>query len=444
MTHLFFSTILHDKMKYSIAKGVFDILPFDPDPKGFWRSSHLWQSIEEKARSISMLYGFKEIRTPIFESAELFHRTIGDATDIVSKEMYTFRDKADRQLALRPEGTAGVMRAFIEKALFQNQKRHKLFYLMPMFRYERQQLGRYRQHHQFGVEALGIASPLQDAEVMALLFYFLKDLGLKNLELQVHSLGTPESREEYKKALKESLRPFLDDLSLDSQQRFHTNCLRILDSKDPKDKLLLKKIPHLQEFLKNEEKEHFLELLSLLDLLGVPYSINPLLVRGLDYYDHTVFEVTTSDLGAQNALGGGGRYDRLVHELGGPDTPAIGFGAGLERIIQTMIVQAVPLAEPCHPLVYLIPLGEEAKKSALHLAIQMREQKIFAEIAMEEKKLKAHLRFADQLQAKYVVVLGEEEIQTGRINLKSMQNQQEKNIAISELIAEVKSDFSHA
>lgn len=425
-------------MKYSIAKGVFDILPLDPDPKAFWRSSHLWQFVEATARSLSTLYGFQEIRTPIFESVELFQRTIGQTTDIISKEMYTFRDKADRHLALRPEGTAGVMRSFIEKALFQTQKRHKFFYLLSMFRYERQQLGRYRQHHQFGVEALGIASPLQDAEVIALLYTFLKELGLKNLELQIHSLGTPSSREAYKKALKEALSPHIDSLSQESQQRFHTNCLRILDSKDPKDKILLKKVPYLQEFLQTEEKEHFLELLSFLDILQIPYIINPLLVRGLDYYDHTVFEVTTSDLGAQNSLGGGGRYDRLVEELGGPATPAIGFGTGIERVIQTMIAQEAPLPESPHPTLYLIPLGEEAKKKALLLATELREQKIFVEIAMEEKKLKAHMRFADQSKAKYVVVLGEDEIKTNQVHLKCMQTNQEKTISLSELIFEVK------
>lgn len=425
-------------MKYSIAKGVFDIVPFEPDPKSFWRSSHLWQFVEEKARSFSTLYGFQEIRTPIFESSELFHRTIGDATDIVSKEMYTFRDKADRLLALRPEGTAGVMRSFIEKGLFQHTKRNKFFYLMSMFRYERQQLGRYRQHHQFGVEALGIASPMQDAEVIALLYSFLKELGLKNLALQIHSLGTSKSRESYKKVLKETLLPHFNELSPESQQRFQTNCLRILDSKDPKDKQILKKVPHLQEFLNTEEKEHFLELLSLLDMLQIPYVINPLLVRGLDYYDHTVFEVTTSDLGAQNSIGGGGRYDRLVEELGGPNTPAIGFGAGLERIIQTMIAQNVTLPEVPAPTIYLIPLGEEAKKRALLLTMQLRDAKIFAEIAMEEKKLKAHMRQADLIRAKYVVVLGEEEIKTERIQLKSMQTECEKNIALTDLISEIK------
>lgn len=420
-------------MKYHIAKGVFDILPDDPDPKGIWRNSHLWQYVESIAREICLHYGFREIRTPVFEHTELFQRSIGQTTDIVSKEMYTFHDKADRLLTLRPEGTAPVMRSLIEKNLFQKQKMQKLYYLMPMFRYERQQQGRYRQHHQFGVEAIGNASPYQDAEIICLFFGFLKKLGLRGLTLQINSLGTPEIREEYKKELKSILLPHFDHLSQDSQIRYHSNCLRILDSKAPEDRSLLKHIPPLMDFLNDAAKEHIHTVLGLLDELHIPYVINHSLVRGLDYYNHTVFEVTAEELGAQNSLGGGGRYDGLIEQLGGPSLPSIGFGAGLERIIQTLLGQQAFVPSAPHASLLLIGLGEKAQRFCFQQICMLREAGISAEMDFSDKKLKQTMNYANTSGVEYVAIIGDEEMEKQSCKLKHMTTGQEEELLLTRL-----------
>lgn len=424
-------------MKYHIAKGVFDILPEDPDPKGLWRSSYLWQYVEAIARTLCFNYGFKEIRTPIFESTELFQRSIGQTSDIVSKEMYTFHDKAERALTLRPEGTAPVMRSLIEKSLFQKQKVHKLYYLMPMFRYERQQQGRYRQHHQFGVEAVGNLSPYQDVEVIALFFDFLQKLGLTDLTLQINSLGTSEVREKYKKELKRILLPHFDRLSVESQARYSVNCLRILDSKDPEDRILLKEIPPLMDFLDPSSKAHIDLVLQMLKDLNIPYAINPSLVRGLDYYNHTVFEVTTEALGAQNSLGGGGRYDGLIEQLGGPDLPAVGFGAGLERIIQTLLTQQEAPPPPRGEILF-IPLGEKAQHYCFLQLCKLREVGIAAEMDFSDKKLKQAMNYANTSGVAYVAIVGEEELAKGSFQLKDMKSGEEEKLSFDALVKRFK------
>lgn len=425
-------------MKYQIAKGVFDILPKDPDPKGEWRLSHLWQYIESLAHTICNQYGFREIRTPLFENTELFRRTIGETSDIVSKEMYTFHDKANRLLTLRPEGTAPVMRSFIEKGLFHNQRTHKFYYLMPMFRYERQQQGRYRQHHQFGVEAIGSFSPYQDVEVISLFIHFLHSIGIEGLQLQLNTLGTEKVREKYKEELKKSLLPHFTALSPESQNRFHTNCLRILDSKAAEDKALLKNIPPLLDFLDDEAKEHFSAVTLLLDECKIPYVINPHLVRGLDYYNHTVFEVTAHELGSQNSLGGGGRYDGLIQQLGGPDLPAIGFGAGLERIIQTMLAQKVTHPTAPHCKLLFIPLGEKAAHFCFLQLYQLRERGIAAEMDFSEKKLGQMMNYANTIKATYVAIVGEEELAENLFTLKHMESGHESKVTAAELEREVR------
>ena len=288
--------------------------------------------------------------------------------------MYTFLDKADRSLTLRPEGTAPAMRAFIEKRLDQQAPVHKFFYICPMFRYERNQAGRYRQHHQFGVEAIGSAQPQQDAEAIHLLWTLYARLGLKGLTLHLNSIGDAEARASFRHALKMYLRPHLDDLSADSQERYETNPLRILDSKDHKDQKWLHDAPHVMDFLNPASKAHFETVCQLLTAIGIPYQINHRLVRGLDYYNNTVFEITSNELGAQNSLGGGGRYDGLIQQLGGPDLPAFGFGAGLERIIQTMLAQQAPLPAPPVSDLLLIPLGEQASLECFKLVCGMRDR----------------------------------------------------------------------
>lgn len=425
-------------MDHQVAKGVFDILPQDPDPAGKWRESYLWQYLESIIHVISKEYGFREIRTPLFEKTELFQWSIGSTSDIVSKEMYTFLDKGQRSLTLRPEGTAPVMRAFIEKHLDQQLSCQKFYYIFPMFRYERQQAGRYRQHHQFGVEAIGNESPYQDAEVIHLLFSFFQRLGLTGLTLHLNSIGDAESREKYKEALRETLLPHYEELSQDSKERFHTNTLRILDSKDPHDKKLLHSIPSILDFLNEDAKNHFQTVCGLLKELGIAYHINPRLVRGLDYYNKTVFEITAEQLGSQNSIGGGGRYDGLLKQLGGPDLPAFGFGAGLERIIQTMLAQQVPLPSPPSSLLFLIPMGKNAENECFKLLCSLRAERLPVEMDFSGKKLKAALRFADAIHARYVAIIGDDELTSGTVELKEMQSGKSEKIALNFLSKRLK------
>lgn len=421
-------------MKYRIAKGVFDILPTDPDPNGSWRSSYLWQFVEGVARSLCRDFGFQEIRTPLFETTALFQRSIGSDTDIVQKEMYTFHDKAERLLTLRPEGTAPVMRAFIEKNLSQQKPVHKLYYLAPMFRYERQQKGRYRQHHQFGVEVVGNEGPYQDVEVISLLHQFYTTLGLKDFTLHINSLGTEQSRKEYRSALKDFLKPHLPDLSEDSQARFVTNCLRILDSKDAKDREILQGAPTLEAFLDEASREHFETVCRLLEQIEIPYQINASLVRGLDYYNHTVFEITSDALGAQNALGGGGRYDGLIQQLGGAHLPSVGFGTGIERVIQTLLAQEVALPQSPAPQLMMIPLGPSAEQWAFKLLWQMRRRHLSVEMDFSSKKLSQKMRYANTIGASFVAVIGEEELEKKTLLLKEMASGKEERIPLDNLI----------
>lgn len=405
-------------MKFSIAPGVFDIIPNNPSEP--WKSSYLWTYVESIIRSTAIEYGFQEIRTPVFERTELFLRSVGETSDIVSKEMYTFEDKGKRSMSLRPEGTAPAMRAFIENQLSTTGPIHKLFYIAPMFRYERSQAGRYRQHHQFGVEAIGAGTPEQDAEIIDLLYTVYQRLGLQNVRLLINSIGDVESRAAFRQALQDYLKPHLSSLSEDSQNRFQTNPLRILDSKDPNDQQIVKGAPSILDFLNEESRQHFERLKQLLTILKIPYQVNPLLVRGLDYYNKTVFEVVADELGAQNSIGGGGRFDGLIASLGGPDLPAAGFGTGLERIIQTMINQGVALPSAPAPILFLIPLGDEARNRCFSLLHDLRQLGVSAEMDFTGKKLGKVMQQADQLHARYVAVVGDQEISTGNIELKEM------------------------
>lgn len=401
-------------MKIHTAPGVFDILP--SNSKEIWRSSHLWSYVEDIVRQTASQYGFHEIRTPIFERTELFCRSVGETSDIVSKEMYTFEDKGGRSMSLRPEGTAPVMRSFIENSIEQ----HKLFYIGPMFRYERSQLGRYRQHHQFGAEVIGVKGPEQDAEVIDLLYTVYRRLGLTGLHVQLNSIGDTASRLNYRTALQDFLRSSFDELSEDSKVRFEKNPLRILDSKDPKDKELIKNAPSILDYLSSESKDHFEEVKGYLTQLKIPFEINSCLVRGLDYYNNTVFEVVANELGAQNTIGAGGRYDGLIKTLGGPDLHAIGFGSGLERVIQTMVKQGVPLPKPSHPLLYFIPLGEKEKKVCFSIMHDLRQQGIPVQMDLSGSKLSKAMQRANELQASFIAVVGENELKSEEVELKEM------------------------
>lgn len=427
-------------MSYTSPPGVFDILP--EDPKDPWKSSSYWIYLENAIKKIAEIYGFSEIRTPIFEKTELLSRGVGETSDIVNKEMYTFEDKGGRSLTLRPEGTAPVIRALIENKLLNQSPLQRLYYIAPMFRYERSQAGRYRQHHQFGVEAIGSESPEVDAEVIDLLYSLYTDLGLKNLTLYLNSLGSPNCRIAYRTALKEYLEKHLSNLSADSQERFSKNPLRILDSKDPTDRELVASAPNIANFLSEESLKHFEKVQQSLKLLGIPFQINPLLVRGLDYYNKTVFEITSGDLGAQNSIGGGGRYDGLIKLLGGPDLPAMGFGTGIERILQTLLAQHPDLSAKKKLSLFLIPMGEKETERALLLQKELREAGISVQTDYSGKKLNRALSYANQIGAQFTGILGDQELKEQVLSLKEMATGNSVKVPFAELKNTLKKTLS--
>jgi len=423
-------------MKYTIAKGLFDILPYQIDQD--WRYSFYYQHVESIIHQIASNYNYKEFRTPIFEKTELFQRGVGTSSDIVTKEMYTFEDRAKRLVSLRPEGTASLMRAFIEKNLESLRKVHKFFYIAPMFRYERPQSGRYRQHHQFGVEAIGNGSVEQDAEVIDLLLTFYKTLGLKDLNLMINTVGDSESREAFKKALLDYLKPNFDQLSEHSKVRFEKNPLRILDSKSAQDQEIIKNAPSLLEYLNDTSKKEFEDLKSLLQDLNIEYTVNDKLVRGLDYYNKTVFEVTAEALGAQNAIGAGGRYDGLIKQFNGPDLPSIGFGTGLERIIQTMMGQNISFPEEKGPLFYFSSLDNQASHTCFKWAQHLRHENISCEIDLKSKKPKQALQQATLNKASYVILIGSEELEKKQAAVKNLETREQIDIPFENLIDKLK------
>ncbi len=425
-------------MDYSSAKGTFDIVPFETDEEDKWKESSRWQYLEEIMRQTAHDYGYKEIRTPIFEKTELFIRGVGESSDIVTKEMYTFIDRGERSMTLRPEGTASSIRAFVEKKLYAGPGLHKYFYFGPMFRYERPQAGRYRQLHQFGAEAIGIGSPEQDAELIDMVCEIYTRLGLKNLVVQINSVGDAASRSAYKQALTQFLEPYLSELSKDSQMRFTKNILRILDSKDPGDQKILGDAPLLSNFLTPDAKDHFQQVLKLLDALKINYSINSKLVRGLDYYNKTVFEITSTDLGAQNAIGAGGRYDGLVEAIGGPNLPSVGFATGMERVLQTMLKQGAPFPKGPHPTVFFIPMGKEALSLCFEMVCKLRHEKISAEIDLSGKKVQHGLQLASQMGAEYAIVIGDEELKSKNIKLKNMATREAIDCSLDQLANKLK------
>lgn len=425
-------------MEYNAPKGVFDIIPVEPREEDKWRESHRWNYLESILRQTANDYGYSEIRTPIFERTELFIRGVGESSDIVSKEMYTFLDRAERSMTLRPEGTASVIRSLVENRLYQQPFLQKYFYIGPMFRYERQQAGRYRQHHQFGAEAIGIGKPEQDAELIDMVCEIYRRLGLKNLNVMINSVGDLASRNSFKEALTSFLAPNYEQLSADSKIRFSKNILRILDSKDPQDQKILEGAPTILDHLTPDAKLHFDQVLRLLDTLKLSYTVNSRLVRGLDYYTKTVFEITSGELGAQNSLGGGGRYDGLIQSIGGPDLPSVGFATGLERILQTMLKQEAVFPQPPHPVILLVPMGEPSLSLAFQLVCQLRHAKICAEIDLSGKKVQHGLQLANHLQAEYCLVIGEEEL-THRIGkLKKMATRESIDVPLDNLAAKLK------
>jgi len=422
-------------MEYTIPKGVFDILPYEPAVADQWRESAHWLYVEEMMRSCAATYGYQEIRTPLFERTELFVRGVGESSDIVTKEMYTFLDKAERSMTLRPEGTASAMRAFVEKRLDQHPGLHKYYYIGPMFRYERPQAGRYRQHHQFGAEAIGVGKPEQDVEMIDMLCELYRRLGIKNLTVMINSVGDEATRGPYKEALSRFLTPHFESLSAESQVRFSKNILRILDSKDQTDQKLLENAPSILEFLSPEAKDHFEMVKKRLGQLKIAYQVTPKLVRGLDYYNKTVFEITSSDLGTQSTIGAGGRYDGLTAALGGPALPSVGFATGIERLLQTMSAQKFVFPKAPHPHLFLIPLGEASLERCFEILTQLRHAGIPADIDLAAKKVQHGLQLADSMKATYAVVIGDRELETGEADLKQMTTRQVEKVSLSDLLA---------
>ena len=425
-------------MKYQIPKGLFDILP---NAKESFKEVGRWQYLESIIRRLVIDYNFEEIRVPIFEKTELFLRGVGGTSDIASKELYTFLDKAKRSMSLRPEGTASVMRAFIENNLSQEKKIHKLYYMGPMFRYDRPQKGRYRQHHQLGIEVIGDKSFEIDAEVIDMLMTLFNRLELTNLKLLINSIGDLETRANYKKALLDFLKPNFENLSEDSKARFDKNPMRILDSKDERDKKILKDVPSILDFLSDGAKKHFENLLNILDKLDIKYEVDSKLVRGLDYYDDTVFEVVSDKLGAQNSLGGGGRYNSLLKSLGGPDLSGIGFACGLERILQTMIEAEVYFPEKTGPFLYIIPIGKDAKDFSIKLAKDLRHHKISVDIDLNAKKIQKSLGLANKLNAKNALILADDEMQKKRASFKNLEKREQQEIKFEDLKNFIKDKF---
>lgn len=403
-------------------KGVKDILP-DDMPK--------WRLVEETARRLASAYGYREVRIPIFEVTELFARSIGATTDIVEKEMYTFQDRDGTSLTLRPEGTAGAVRAYIEHNLAQAPRAQKLFYLGPMFRHERPQAGRLRQFHQLGVEAFGVADPGADVEVIDLLWQFFAALRLPGLTLEINSLGEAADRPAYRRALVAYLKPLEARLCANCRRRLETNPLRILDCKVPACQEATENAPRLTDHLSRSARSHFDDVLSGLGELGIPYQLNPRLVRGLDYYTLTTFEVTSRDLGAQNAVGAGGRYDGLVEALGGPQMPATGFAVGLERV--TLMLPSSPsLGEP--DLVFVAAFGKEGATAGLRLLHELRLRGVAADTDYRAKTLKALLRQADKRQAAFTLLVGDDEAARGAAILRNMRTKEQQELLLSSAV----------
>ncbi len=408
--------------QYKALKGMQDILP--PD-------IYLWQKVETAAREVFSLYGFQEIRPPVVESTNVFTRSIGENTDIVEKEMYTFTDKGDRSISLRPEGTASVVRCYVEKNLHTLPSPQKFYYAGPMFRYERPQSGRFRQFYQIGVEAFGDAGPRIDAEVISMLRHCLLRIGLKDITFNVNSIGCPECRPAYREKLTEFFAGGLDSLCPDCNRRQHTNPLRILDCKVDRCVDMRKGAPRVTDYLCNGCRTHFNGLLSFLELLGISCTVNPDMVRGLDYYTRTTFEVTSENLGAQNAVAAGGRYDRLVDEFGGPETPAIGFAMGMERIIE-LLRNSASHDFPA-PDVFIAVIGDLAAREGLVIADRLRGKGFWVELGDVGNSLKSQMRRADRLSSKYVFIIGDDELNSGRLKWKKLSDSSQGEVSMFEI-----------
>lgn len=410
-------------------RGTKDVLP---------QESYKWQYIENHIRKICREFGFGEVRTPSFEHTELVQRGIGETTDIVQKEMYTFEDRGGRSITLKPEGTAPAVRAYVEHNLSQEAQPTKMFYITPVFRYERPQAGRLREHHQFGVEVFGAENASADSEVISLAMTFLKRLGIQNLRVNINSIGCPVCRKNYNKALKEYFKENYEGLCPTCQDRYERNPLRILDCKNPECIEISKEAPLVLDYICDDCREHFESLKNELTILDIPFVVDPHIVRGLDYYTRTVFEIISENIGAQSTVCGGGRYNNLIKECGGQDTPAVGFGLGLERLIITLEANEGSFPKPEGPLLFIAALGDGAKLKSSKLILDLRNAGISCEKDLMSRSVKGQMKYANKINAKYTIVIGDEELQNNSGRLKNMENGEETEIKITNIIDEIR------
>jgi len=410
------------------AKGTYDL--FGKEGKKVIYLKQLLESLMNK-------YNYEYIKTPLFESSELFHRGVGETSDIVSKETYDFVDRGNRNMTLRPEGTAGVVRSFIENKMYSDiNKPVKLWYFGPMYRYERPQAGRFREFLQFGVETFGSDDPMIDAEIISILVNFYKILGLKGIKVNINSLGDIESRLKYRDALIKYFKPHIDSLCDDCKKRFEKNPLRILDCKVDHDLDIMKNVPKIIDYLNESSKKHFLDVMKYLDCLNIEYVVNPNIVRGLDYYTHTIFEIEAniSGFGSQNVLGGGGRYDGLVEKLGGPSTPGVGFALGIERLLTVLEYENIELPIDNSVDIYIIPMIDKAKEYSFSILNKLRMNGFSCDIDYMSKSLKSNFHQADRLNTKYIIIIGEDEIKSQKLTIKNNKTKDELKVNEEDII----------
>lgn len=415
-----------DRIMALITKGIRgtqDILPKD---------SYKWHAIESVMADEAEIHGFKEIRTPVFEHTELFNRSVGETTDVVQKEMYTFEDKGGRSITLRPEGTAGAARAMLEHGLYNDSLPVKVYYLASCYRYEKPQAGRYREFHQFGVEVFGTAAPSADAELISMAKSVFDRLGIEGLKIEINSIGCPRCRARYYDALKKYFEGYKSELCATCLDRLERNPMRILDCKSPVCSKIAQGAPVVLDYICDDCREHFEGVKKYLDVAGIKYEVNPHIVRGLDYYTRTVFEFISSEEGSQSVCGGGGRYDGLVEELGGQSMPSLGFGMGMERILLTMQNQGIEIPEPEKCDLYIAGLGENAQLQAFRLAKTVRECSLKAECDIVGRSVKAQMKYADKIGAKFSMVIGDNELETGKASLKNMETGETAQISLDE------------
>ncbi|OPJ56777.1 histidine--tRNA ligase [Alkalithermobacter paradoxus] len=410
-------------------RGTKDVVPSE---------AYKWIYVEELFRKVCSLFGYEEVRTPIFEHTELFKRGVGETTDIVQKEMYSFEDNGGREITLKPEGTAPAVRAFIENKLYADAQPTKLYYITPCFRYERPQAGRLRQFHQFGIEVFGSNAPSVDAEVMALAIEFFKRVGLESLELRINSIGCPSCRKEYNNILREYLRNKVDTLCNTCKDRYERNPMRILDCKNPVCNEETVDAPLLINHICTECKDHFEKVRKHLEGMNIKYEIDPKIVRGLDYYNKTAFEIISKDIGAQSTVCGGGRYDGLVEQLGGPSTPGVGFGMGIERLLLTLENNNINIPKKEGLDIFVVTIGEKAEEYSFKIISQLRQNDISCDKDHIGRSVKAQFKYSDKVNARFTVVIGDDEIEKDTVQLKDMSTSNQYEIKLSELLKELK------